>query len=136
MTATPLRTLLEISLGGVTGAALRYGLTSAWPTPAGSLPWPTLTINVIGCAVLGGLLGALAAGAPWARWRHLLGTGLLAGFTTFSTFAVETAALLRDGAIAVAATYTVTTLVLGVLATVAGEVTAQRFWRWRHGATT
>lgn len=91
--------LLSIAVGGALGSVLRYlvsGWTQRWtdqPVPLG-----TLIVNVAGCFVIG-LLATLLTGPVIVReeWRLLVLVGLLGGFTTFSTFAFETAQLLGDG---------------------------------------
>jgi CrcB protein len=90
---------LAIGFGGACGAlaraelsrwlALRFGLTA---------PWPTFSINLLGCFLTGALSVWLARrGADWPLARPLLAVGLLGGFTTYSAFAQETLALLREG---------------------------------------
>jgi CrcB protein len=108
--------LVAVAVGGVVGALARDGLTRAVAAPAGGFPWATFAINLSGSLLLGLLVGALVTrpGAP--RWlRPLLGTGVLGGYTTFSTFAVETDRLVSLGHADVAAGYAVATLVLGAV---------------------
>ncbi len=85
-----------IAAGGAIGALARYGIDAGWPAPATGFPWATLLINVSGSALLAALLRAGSR-----VWRHPLivlftGPGLLGGFTTFSTYAVQTDKLLAD----------------------------------------
>jgi CrcB protein len=79
-----------VFLGGGTGALLRWGLGRAVPGWAG-----TLTINVLGCFLMGLLAGSLLARGPGEGWRLLLGIGLLGGFTTFSAFSLDAVGLLQ-----------------------------------------
>lgn len=108
---------------------LRYAVALATPAPGG---WPlaTLTVNVVGAFALGFLLEALARRGPESRRqqrvRLTLGTGVLGGFTTYSTFALEVDRLLHDGVAAVAVGYVVATLVAGTLAALAGFQLALR----------
>ncbi|HOO77932.1 MAG TPA: fluoride efflux transporter CrcB [bacterium] len=95
-----LKNLLIVGLGGFVGSVLRYSV-SGWVqrlAPEGSFPLGTLAVNVTGCLVLG-FLGGLAENlevfAPGTRVFVFL--GVLGGFTTFSSFGYETAAMLRDG---------------------------------------
>ncbi|MGK5731449.1 fluoride efflux transporter FluC [Streptomyces sp. URMC 124] len=100
-----------VSLGGGAGAAARYGAGLLWPTPAGAFPWTTFLINVVGCALIGVLLtviGELAA--PHRLLRPFLGTGVLGGFTTFSTYAVDIQRLSGQGHAATAVAYLAGTL--------------------------
>ncbi|MFI6319783.1 fluoride efflux transporter FluC [Nonomuraea sp. NPDC050556] len=77
-----MRTLGVISLGGVLGALLRYGLGLVLPHP-----WVTWGINVAGCLLIGLLMASAWRSHPLLR--PFLGVGVLGGFTTFSTYAVE-----------------------------------------------
>jgi len=84
--------LLLIAAGGFAGATLRYAVAEALPATA--LPWGTLVANVLGSFALGVLLyEARLADALSPETRLMIGTGFLSSFTTYSTFAVETAAL-------------------------------------------
>ncbi|MER7055135.1 CrcB family protein [Streptomyces sp. NPDC000351] len=79
-----------VSLGGGTGAAARYAALLWWPTRTGGFPWTTFWVNVAGCAVIGVLMVVVTE--VWAAprlVRPFLGTGVLGGFTTFSTYAVD-----------------------------------------------
>ena len=84
-----------VAAGGVIGALARHGAGVALPTAAGAFPLTTFAVNVVGCALMGALVAALAR-TPGAHplLRPFLGTGVLGGFTTFSAFAVETVELL------------------------------------------
>src|SRR5215831_12755906 len=86
-----------IAAGGSLGSLARYGIALAWPTPAGGFPGATLFINISGCALIGVLMVLITE--VWAAHRLVrpfLGTGVLGGFTTFSTYAVDVQRLL-DG---------------------------------------
>lgn len=88
------RLLGLVFLGGSVGTGLRALLDRAVATPPGQWPWATFLINLTGAFLLGLLLETLARreardGSGGAA-RVLLGTGLLGGYTTYSTFAVET----------------------------------------------
>ena len=79
-----------IALGGVIGAVVRYEAGLWWPTRVGKFPWTTFGINVLGCALIGVLLVLVTDVFTRQRLlRPLLGTGVLGGFTTFSTYAVD-----------------------------------------------
>lgn len=107
-----------IAVGGAIGASARYLIGLAWPTASGSLPWATLMINVVGCALIGILM--VLVSEVWTRHRllrPLLGTGILGGFTTFSTYAVDIQGLLNDGHPITALLYLAIT-VIGALAAV------------------
>ncbi len=110
-----------VALGGALGSVARWAVAEALPHASGQLPWATLLTNVVGCALIGVLMVLVAE-----RWRDqrlvrpFLGTGILGGFTTFSTYVVDTRTLVATGHAAVAAAYLLGTLVAGLLAVVLG----------------
>lgn len=110
---------IVIGLGGFTGSVLRY-LAGKIPhgNPAG-FPINTLLINVLGSFVIG-LAAAFAAKYSGLNPRLVLfiKVGLCGGFTTFSSFSLETFSLLRSGSYGTAVTYAILSAALGVLAVV------------------
>ncbi|MFI1368777.1 fluoride efflux transporter CrcB [Streptomyces griseochromogenes] len=87
-----------VAVGGALGATARYALTLAWPSPVGGFPWATFWTNVIGCAVIGVFMVLITD--VWAAHRLVrpfFGTGVLGGFTTFSTYAVDIRRLVDAG---------------------------------------
>jgi CrcB protein len=122
--------LAAVALGGILGAEARYGLSRALTHPPDGFPWSTLAINLTGCLLIGVLMAVLRRlRRPHRLARPFLGTGLLGGYTTYSTFAVEVQQLVREHRSATAAGYLVAT-VFGCAAAVwlATAVTA-RVWR-------
>lgn len=114
------REILAVASGGAIGAALRYAV-SLWARPeTGAFPWHTFGVNVAGSFLLGVIMALLPAGGPAEGWRLFLGVGILGGFTTFSTFSMETLALAQQGASAVAAGYAFGSLVAALTAATAG----------------
>lgn len=86
---------LGVALAGAVGAGLRW-LADAllWRWKRGGFPWPILLVNVVGCFAFAALMsagGSLASGDVFA----IVGTGLLGGFTTYSTVSVDAAELWR-----------------------------------------
>ena len=115
-----------IAAGGAIGASARYLVGLAWPRPSGSLPWATMTINVVGCALIGILM--VLVSEVWIQQRLLrpfLGTGILGGFTTFSTYAVDIQRLIADHHPGIALAYLFAT-VAGALAAVWAAAKATR----------
>ncbi|WP_395103898.1 fluoride efflux transporter CrcB [Actinomadura sp. SCN-SB] len=87
-----------VAAGGALGATARYGAGLLWPTAADAFPWTTLAVNAVGCALIGVLM--VLVSEVWTAHRLVrpfLGTGVLGGFTTFSTYAADIARLVRDG---------------------------------------
>lgn len=118
-----------VALGGAVGTGVREALSLAWPSPPGAFPLTILVINVVGAFVLGFLLEALSRrGADTGRrrgMRLLLGTGVLGGFTTYSSLAAAVASL-TGGHGAVAVTYALSSLVVGLVAAAAGIAAGAR----------
>ena len=87
--------LALVAAGGCAGTLVRAALERAWPASPGHLPVTTLALNIVGALALGLLLGALGESHP--RLRLALGTGVLGGLTTHSTFILESHRLLTPG---------------------------------------
>ena len=87
--------LALVTAGGCAGTLVRAALERAWPASPGHLPVTTLALNIVGALALGLLLGALGESHP--RLRLALGTGVLGGLTTHSTFILESHRLLTSG---------------------------------------
>lgn len=123
-----------VAAGGTVGAAAREALVLAAPS-TGWFDTVIFCVNVSGAFALGVLLEALLRQGPEddrrRRLRLLLGTGVLGGYTTYSTLAVETARLLADGDLGGAALYSLATVLLGALVTWTGIALAAR--RRRRG---
>jgi fluoride exporter len=118
--AEPVAALL-VMLGGVVGSLGRAGMSVVVPHAAGAWPWSTLIVNVTGSSALAFVLAVLAVKLPLARApRMLLGTGLIGGFTTFSTFAVDVVNLSHAGEHVLAASYVIVTIAGTLAAAAAG----------------
>lgn len=117
----PWPVLAAVSAGGVIGALARYGLGVAFPPAPAGFPWATFGVNVSGCLLIGVLMVLVTDVWPARRLlRPFLGTGLLGGYTTFSTYVVEITHLLDAGAARTALAYLAGTLLAALAATYLG----------------
>jgi CrcB protein len=107
-----------VFIGAGLGGVLRHALNNTIPKALGlDFPWATAIINVTGSIAMGLLVGWLAfkAGAGWTQhFRLFAATGILGGYTTFSTFSLETVLLLERHAYASAAAYVCGSVICGV----------------------
>lgn len=110
------RHFLAVAAGGACGAVARYAATQAQPD-GGGFPWTTFAINVVGSALLAGLL-LLPLARRSSVWAAALGPGVLGGFTTFSATSEQARDLLAHGRTGLAAAYLVGTLAAGLVAVV------------------
>lgn len=114
-------TVLLVLAGGALGAPLRYLTDLFVQSRHGSVfPWGTFAVNVVGSLVLGITAGAVTA-ADGPQWvLTLVGTGFCGALTTFSTFGFETVRLVEDGSLREAALNIAASLVVAMVACVAG----------------
>ena len=118
---------MAVGLGGAVGALARAGVADLWPQPARGWTWSTLVVNATGSALLGVLLVLLARRFPHDRYaRPLLGTGVLGGYTTFSTLSVDAAQLVRFDRPGVALGYVAASIAAILVACLTGLVVARR----------
>jgi CrcB protein len=114
------------ALGGALGALARWAIAEALPHSPGAWPWSTLLVNLVGCLALGALLAVLLARYPHSPWlRPFLAVGVLGGFTTYSTFAMDVVRLTGSGHPVLAVAYVLASVLGGACAVVAGLVTAR-----------
>lgn len=130
------RLVALVALGGAVGTGLRAAVTAllgATTGPDGGWPWGTWAVNLTGALVLGMLLEHLARTGPddgrLRDVRLLAGTGVLGGYTTYSTLALDAVTLAADGDLAGTLLYAGSTLVLGVAAAAAGMAVGARLRR-------
>jgi fluoride exporter len=116
-----------IAAGAAVGGLARYWVATAIQQRMGvTFPWGTLAVNVTGSLLLGFILRyALATPGLSLEVRALLTTGFCGGYTTFSTFSYETAALLEDGQYERAGLYAFGSMLVALLATFGGFVLAR-----------
>lgn len=120
-------TLLAVFGGGALGTVARYLLEAHHPLAPGAFPWVTLTVNLTGSLLIGLLVPLtehVSHRAPWVRPLFVI--GLLGGWTTYSTLAVDTSLLTKDGHPATALAYVTATVMGGLLLVVAGHAAGRR----------
>ena len=111
--AVTLLALVAVAVGGMVGATARWGAGELWPSEADQWSWDILFVNVVGSLLIGVAARHLVIGTLSADFAI---TGVLGGFTTFSTFAVGLDDLVDAGRPMVAALYAGVTLVVGIAA--------------------
>lgn len=117
-----MQNILIVAAGGAVGASLRYmSNLAAFRLFGPSFPWCTLLVNVTGSLAMGIFIELLARRFGGSNeLRLFVATGVLGGFTTFSAFSLDFAALVERGALAQAAGYAAASVVLSILALFAG----------------
>lgn len=112
---------LAVGAGGFLGAVLRYLIGLAPMSPQNGFPIKTFLINVVGSFVIGIVVTAAAKHSLDSRLVLFLKVGICGGFTTFSSFALETDQLIAKGQWHIAAAYAVLSVICGVLAVLAAQ---------------
>jgi CrcB protein len=125
--------LVVIAVGGALGSLARYALARAMPQDSpGDFAWATFVTNVSGCLFIGVLMWLVLE--VWGARRYtrpFLGIGVLGGFTTFSTYALEAQGMARAGEWPTAGLYVVASVVLGLVAVRAGYALGRQITRGR-----
>lgn len=119
--------LFAIALGGAAGSVARYGIGSFFNRDGGAFPIGTLIVNVIGSFLLGFLVRWFAESTMSNELRAGLMVGFCGGFTTFSTFSLETIRMTDSGHWQRAAVYILASVVLSLAALAAGMAAAHAF---------
>jgi CrcB protein len=116
-----------IAVGAAAGGVSRFYLTMAVQQRLGAtFPWGTLLINITGSLLLGFLIRyALATPELSVEVRAMLTTGFCGGYTTFSSYSYETAVLIEEGQLSRAALYSISSVVLALIATFCGFLLAR-----------
>ncbi len=116
-----MKIILAVGIGSCIGGICRYLLSMFIQNKfLSAFPYGTLSVNIIGCLLIGIVFGISERSLPGVEWRMFLVTGCLGGFTTFSSFSNETVALIRDAQYWPAFTYVGVSVVGGLLATFTG----------------
>ena len=116
-----MRIVALIGIGSFIGGSLRYLIAQMVQSKfLSAFPFGTLTVNIVGCFVIGLVFGLSERLNLSPEWRLFLATGICGGFTTFSAFSLETMQLLRDGQILHGLLYVATSILVGLLAVYLG----------------
>jgi CrcB protein len=118
---------VAVGLGGALGSMLRYAV-ALWSVEriGPGFPWHTAAINVVGSFLIGAIAVYTQSSVGLSPYMSAFAiVGVLGGFTTFSTFSYDTVTLLADGVPSVALAYCAGTVVLGILAALAGMALAR-----------
>lgn len=128
--------LAVIALGGALGSTARYAVGLLLPHAPDRIPWSTVTANLTGAFLLGVLMVFVNdVWSPNRYLRPLLGVGVLGGYTTFSTYMLDTRALAAADELGALGVYVLVTLVGGLLAVWLGAAVARVLTRTRHRET-
>ncbi|WP_457256084.1 fluoride efflux transporter FluC [Pedococcus sp. P5_B7] len=121
--------LAAVAAGGVLGSLGRYAVGLALPHVSGAFAWSTFLVNVTGSLAMGVLVVwvlSMARPHPWLR--PFLGVGVLGGWTTFSSYALDIHAMVQAGHGLVAAAYLVGSLLVGLVAVALGITLGERLF--------
>lgn len=118
--------LLQVIIGGALGALSRYGISLVLPASGGMrFPWNTFTANLVGCLLIGIVMGVVLNNSIGKQYLPLIVIGFLGGFTTFSSFGWETIQLFQNKQTLLAVYYVLGTNIAGLLLVFVGYKLSQ-----------
>lgn len=118
--------ILQVIIGGALGALSRYGVSQILPASNGMrFPWNTFTANLVGCLVIGVVMGFVLNNSMGKQYLPLIIIGFLGGFTTFSSFGWETIQLFQNKHTMLAVYYVLGTNIAGLLLVFVGYKLSQ-----------
>ena len=121
-----IRNILAVGAGSFIGGVGRYLVSLAIKGIGKGFPWATLSVNLLGCLLIGLLWGFLSRNATESTsWGLFLTVGLCGGFTTFSTFSKEALTMLQAGQIGGFATYIIISVLAGIALAALGYYVAR-----------
>ena len=116
-----MKSFLLVFLGGGLGSGLRYLVSIAMNQYSKVLPYGTFIVNILGCLLIGLILGyAQKENTLTSNQTLLFATGFCGGFTTFSAFANENLELIKNGELFNFSVYTIGSVLIGILAVFIG----------------
>lgn len=116
-----MKMILVIGIGSFIGGIGRYLVTLLVQNKfLSTFPYGTFAVNIIGCFLIGAVYALSEKGSINMEWRLFLATGILGGFTTFSSFSNETVSMMRDGQYWHAFVYVAFSVIIGLAATFTG----------------
>lgn len=116
-----MKILLMIGIGSFIGGVCRYLMSIFIQNKfLSTFPYGTFAVNVIGCFLIGLVYALSEKGNVSMEWRLFFATGVLGGFTTFSSFSNDTIGMMRDGQYLPAFTYVACSVIIGLVATFIG----------------
>ena len=121
---------ISVALGGALGSCLRYAMSLSFSGSHSVLPMKTLTVNILGSFAIGLLYAYVSNYSVPTVAKMFLFVGLLGGCTTFSSFSLETVAMLRNGYYGAAALYSLGSVVLGIAAAFGGIFFGDKIIAW------
>ena len=121
-----IRNILAVGAGSFVGGVARYLVSLAMKGIGKGFPWATLSVNLLGCLLIGLLWGILSRNASESTsWGLFMTVGLCGGFTTFSTFSKEALTMLQAGQICGFATYIIVSVLAGIALVALGYYVAR-----------
>ena len=121
--------ILWVAAGGAVGAALRYLVSIQINIQTGGgFPWGTLTVNLIGCLVIGMMWSVTQHKIASEEFLLFLMVGLIGSFTTFSTYSLEGIQLVESGKLLAGLSYVLLSNISGLLLVVVGKYLADRIY--------
>ena len=116
-----MKIVLLVGFGSFIGGMSRYLVTLFVQNKIlSTFPYGTLAVNIIGCFLIGVIYGLSERGNMNPEWRLFLATGIMGGFTTFSSFSNETVSMLHDAEYLPAFSYVAFSVIVGLAATFGG----------------
>lgn len=120
-----MKDIFLVGIGSFCGGIARYIIATAMKCTGGTFPWATMTVNIVGCLLIGMLWAISNRFNVSSQLNSLLVVGLCGGFTTFSTFSKESLTLLQSGSYSLFGLYVLGSVVIGILAVALGYILAR-----------